>query len=142
MTTPLTAIRTPELWDDNNGVRGLYPRASKYLQEQRLKLNSGINRYLRRHMEARLLASELLGKCGVFWSQLSTEIEAFQLHLVTTTYGEESGAVGKAKYWTLVLTKLRVIWKDLRKVIVEAERAYGPNNPTEMVGQYLWGTLQ
>ena len=46
-------------------------------------------------MEVRLLASELLGKCGVFWSQLLAEIEAFQLHLVTKTYGEGAGAAGK-----------------------------------------------
>ena len=34
-------------------------------------------------MEARLLAIKLLGEYGVFWSQLASEIEAFQLHLVT-----------------------------------------------------------
>ena len=49
-----------------------------------------------RHIEARLLASELLGKCGVFWSQLAAEIEAFQLHLVMTTSGEGSGKAGKS----------------------------------------------
>ena len=42
------------------------------------------------------MACEFLGKCGVFWSQLATEIEAFQLHLVTKTYGEGSGKSGKA----------------------------------------------
>ena len=47
-------------------------------------------------MEARLLVSELLGKCGVFWSQLAAEIEAFQINLVTTTYGEGAWAAGKA----------------------------------------------
>ena len=42
-------------------------------------------------MEAWLLASEFLGIYGVFWYQLVSEIEAFQLHLVTMNYGE--GAV-------------------------------------------------
>ena len=66
LTTPLTAIHTPKIWNAHDGVRGVYPRASNCLQDQILNLNSGINRYLGRHMEARLLESELLGKCGVF----------------------------------------------------------------------------
>ena len=86
-TNPLTYIRTPEIWNSRDGVRGIYTRASKALQEQILNLNAGINRDLGRHMEARILASELLGKCVMFWYQLAAEIEAFQLHLVTTTYG-------------------------------------------------------
>ena len=48
-------------------------------------------------MEARLLASELLAKCGVFWSKLAADIEAFQLGLVTTTYGEGAVTAGKAE---------------------------------------------
>ena len=73
-TTPLTYICTPEIWNSRDGVRGLYPRAYKSLQDQRLNINTGITRYLGRHMEVRLLASELLGKYGVFWSQLAAEI--------------------------------------------------------------------
>ena len=41
------------------------------------------------------MASEFLGKCDVFWSQLAAEIEVFQLHLVTTSYGEGEGVAGK-----------------------------------------------
>ena len=37
-TTTLTATRTPELWNAHDGVRGVYPRAYKYLQDQCLKL--------------------------------------------------------------------------------------------------------
>ena len=48
-------------------------------------------------MEAKLLANELLEKCGVFWSHVVEEIEAFQTHLVTTTYGEGSMAEGIAE---------------------------------------------
>ena len=65
--TPLTDIRTPELWNFRGGVRGVYPRASKSLHDQRLKLNAGINIELGLHMEAQLMKSELLGKCGVLW---------------------------------------------------------------------------
>ena len=60
-------------------------------------------------MEARLLVSEFLGKFSVFWYQLSAEIEFFQLYLVTKTYGEEVGAVGKARFWTVVLTIVRFV---------------------------------
>ena len=109
LITPLTDIRTPKLWNSHDGVRGVYPRASKSLQYKRLKLNAGINRELGRHMEERLLASEFLVKCGVFWSQLASTIEAFQIHLVTTTYGEGVGAEGKAECWTSVLTMICVI---------------------------------
>ena len=37
---------------------------------------------------------------------------------------------------------VRVIWKYLRKVRVEAETTYGSDKTAVMVGQYLWGTLQ
>ena len=60
-------------------------------------------------MDAKLLANELLEKCGVFWSHLAEEIEAFQTHLVTTTYGEGSMAEGIAECWTVLLTMIIVI---------------------------------
>ena len=39
-------------------------------------------------MEACLLAIGLLGKCGLFLLQLVAEIEAFHIHIITTTYGD------------------------------------------------------
>ena len=48
------------------------------------------------HMDIMLLASKLLGKCGVFWSQLAAVIEDFQMHLFTTTYGDGEIATGKS----------------------------------------------
>ena len=66
MTKLITAIRTPKLWNSQDGVRGVYQQAYKYLQEQRFNLNSVINRELGRQTEERLLSSELLGKYGVF----------------------------------------------------------------------------
>ena len=42
----------------------------------------------------------------------------------------------------VVITMVWVIWRDLRKVRAELETAYGPDNPMEMVGQYLCGGLQ
>ena len=98
-TTPLTDIRTPKLRNDHDGVRGVYPRASKSLQDHILNINAVINRELGHHMKAQLLASKLLGKCSVFWSQLAAEIDSFKLHLVTITYGEGSGVAGKAECW-------------------------------------------
>ena len=71
LATHLTAIRTHGIWNSHDGVRGIHRRASKSLQVQRLKHNSCMNIEMGRHIEARLLASELLGKCGVFWSQLA-----------------------------------------------------------------------
>ena len=115
---------------DHNGVRVVYPRASNYLQDQRLNLNAGINRELGRHMEARLLSSEILVKCGVFWSQPAAKVEAFQLHLVTTTYGEGSGTAWEEECWIVVLTMVWVIWWELRKVSVEAKTSYGSDNLT------------
>ena len=56
------------------------------------------------------MASELVGKCGVFWSQLAAEIEAFQMHLVTTTYGDGAIAEIKAGCWKVVTTVVPVIW--------------------------------
>ena len=39
-----------------------------------------------------------------------------------------------SEFWTVVLTMVWVIWRELRKVRVEAETVYGSDNPTEMVG--------
>ena len=68
--TPLTVIRTPELWNAQDGVRGVYLRASKYLHNQIIKLQAGINWEFQKHMEARLLAIKILSKCGVLWAQI------------------------------------------------------------------------
>ena len=64
-TTTRTEIWTPELWNTHNKVIGVYHREFKLLQDQRLKRKLGINRELCSHMEERLIASKLLGKCGV-----------------------------------------------------------------------------
>ena len=74
-----------------------------------INISAGTNRELGIHMEACILASELLGKFDVLWYQLSAEIEAFQLHLVIMTYGEGEGATGKAECWTVFLTIVQVI---------------------------------
>ena len=48
------------------------------------------------HMEDKLLARELLGKCRVFWSHLGVDIEALQMNLVITTYKEGAMVAGRA----------------------------------------------
>ena len=50
--------------------------------------------------------------------------------------------VGKVECWTVVITMVRIIWRDLREVRVEAETEYGSDTPLVMVGKYLWGTIQ
>ena len=62
-----------------------------------------------------------MSKCGVFWDKRTTEVEAFHIHLVTTTYGEALSSAGRAECWTVVLTVMRVIWREFRKVRVESE---------------------
>ena len=141
-TTTITDNRTPELWNAYDGVREVYHRDYQSLQDQILKLITGINIDLGSHMEVQKLVSELLGKLGVLWSKLAAEIEVFQLNLVTTTYGAGVGATRKAECWTVVIAVVWVICRELRKVGGEAETVYGSDNPTEMVGQYLWGALQ
>ena len=37
---------------------------------------------------------------------------------------------------------VRVIWRELRKVRVEAETAYGSDKPAEIVEKNFWWTLQ
>ena len=44
--------------------------------------------------------------------------------------------------WTVVLTIIMVILRELSKVLVESEKAYRPEDKVVMVGQYLCGTLQ
>ena len=70
-TTPLTLIGNLELCNTHNVMRGVYTQASKYLVDQNIKLRAGIDRELGNNMEATLLVSNLLGKCGVLWSHLA-----------------------------------------------------------------------
>ena len=86
------------------------------------------------HTEARLLASELFSKCGFFWDQMEADVEAFHLHLVATTYEEAVSSAGEAECWTVVLTVTRIIWRELQKVRVESETAYGLAENVVMVG--------
>ena len=106
----------PELRNTHDGVIDVCPRVLKSLQDQGLKLQVGIHIYLESHMEAMLLAINIRGKCGMLWYQLATEIEVFQLKLVTKTYRESEMAAGKVECCKVVLTMVRVIWYDTRKL--------------------------
>ena len=46
------------------------------------------------HIEARLLARKLLVKCGVFWYQMASNMEAFNINLVTTIYRDIALSAG------------------------------------------------
>ena len=70
-------------------------------------------------MEVKLLASYVLDKCEMFGSQLTTDIEAFLLHMVMTTYVNILPVSVKAECWTLVQNIHRVFYIDMRKVQVE-----------------------
>ena len=94
------------------------------------------------HTEVRLLESNILIKCGVFWDQMASEEEASHLHLFTTTYGESVLSSGRAECWSVVLTMMRVLWRELRKVRVDSETMYGSGDNMVMEVQYLWNTLQ
>ena len=41
-----------------------------------------------------MLSTKLLGKCGLFWSQLVDEIEALHIHFITSKYGENTTEAG------------------------------------------------
>ena len=56
-------------------------------------------------------------------------------------YGENAPDSCRAELWTVVLTMARVIYKELGKVQVDTETAYGSEHPAVMVGQYLWWNL-
>ena len=86
-------------------------------------------------MKVRLLASEIIIKCGVFWSQPAAEIEVFHLHLITTTYRDAISGSGKSECWLVVLTMVRVICRELRKVRVQLETDFGEICHQVMVGQ-------
>ena len=92
-------------------------------------------------MESKLLVRDMLGKCEVFWSHLEADIEAFQMHLVTTTYEYGEMAAGRAERWNLVITMVRFIWREIIKFRVEVEIDYGLKTRSVMVFQYLWGVL-
>ena len=70
------------------------------------------------------------------------EIEAFKMNLVTMTNGDGKMAAGRTEGWTVILTMVRVIWRDTRKVKVDTKKAYGFENTSVVVGQCRWGALQ
>ena len=41
----------------------------------------------------------------------------------------------------MVLTMIRMIWREMSKVWVELDTAYVSGDKVVMVGKYLWGTL-
>ena len=88
------------------------------------------------HTEERLLSRDLVGKCGVFWCQLESEKENFNLHLVTKMYIDGDPSTGKA-CWTMVSMTVKVIWRESRKVRVEVETSYGSDDQEVMVRKYL-----
>ena len=88
-------------------------------------------------MEVRLLDSELLGKCGILWSNVELEIEAFHLHLVATTYGDAASGSSRTELWLAKITMVRVIWIDILKIHVLVETSYGLESPNSMVVKYL-----
>ena len=73
---------------------------------------------------------------------MDAEVEAFHLHLVTTTYGEALSSAGRAECLAKGLTTTRVIWREFRKVRMESETAYGLGDNVVIISQYLWGTLK
>ena len=68
---------------------------------------------------------------------MSSEVEDFHIYLVTTTYGEAVSSAGRAYCFILVLTMMRVIWRDLRKVRLESEMSYGRGDNVVIIFQYL-----
>ena len=88
ISMPLMSIPTSQLWNAHGGVKRFFMRALKSLYDNRIKMQAGINCEFQMHMEAKLLDSDMLGKCGVFQSQMTAEMEDFRLCLVTNTYGE------------------------------------------------------
>lgn len=144
MKYPLPGIKTPEMWDAHDGIRGVKPRVSESLADQRTAITGGINLELAGHPAARGLALNLLEESFTFWTSLCAEVGAFYQYLLTTTYGTAPPPSGKTECWTVVVTMLRVVWRELRHVRAPAATAYGyaERNPHLMVGQYLWCTLQ
>ena len=61
-------------------------------------------------MEAILLASDILGKVSVLCSNLEAEIEAFHLHLVTTTYVENMTDIMSLELSLAGFTMVWVAW--------------------------------
>ena len=92
-----------------DGVRGVYPRASTLLHDQRTPHKLSIYMEFQMHTEAILLASKILSKCEVFWGQMAAEVESFHLNFVTATYGEVVLSAGRAECWTVVLTMMNFI---------------------------------
>ena len=88
-----------------------YPRESKNLHDQIIKLQAGINQEAHMHTEARLPASKIFSKCGAFWDKMAAEVKDFHLHFVTTTYGESVLSGGIAECCNVVLMAMRDICK-------------------------------
>ena len=65
---------------------------------------------------------------------MEAEIEDFHIHLVTITYGETELSAGKSECWTVVLTMVRLIWREIRKVLMDLETEHGLEEKVVMAG--------
>ena len=70
------------------------------------------------YMVERLLASKLLGNCGVFLYHLADYIEAFHVYFSTKMYEDSAPLIVKVECWTVVLTMVKVVCQELREVCV------------------------
>ena len=78
----------------------------------------------------------------MFWYHLTDNIEAFHLHLITTTYGDIVLVSVSMKCWRMVLNMVQVILRELWTVRAKYDITYGYDSPYVMVGKYLWVVLQ
>ena len=138
----ITETCMPTIWSDHDGVRGVLPRLSKSLQYQIIKLQAGFNIVVDVHMEVRLIASELLGNCGIFCLQPAVEIEDLHIHLVTKLSRDISTVSWRSQCCTVVLTTVIEIFWELSKFRVESDTNYWYEYPLIMAVQYLGVTLQ
>lgn len=139
---PLTAIKTPELWDAQDGVNGVCVRATTSLVDQKDRLLGGMQMEMAGHPETLAVTEFLLDKCDTCWEKLGSGLDSFFCMLVKTMYGNHPTKDQLDKCWKEAKLMLRVFLCELWKVHVKDETAYNAQDADVRVGRYLWHTLQ
>ena len=134
-------LKTFNDWDGGDGVEGVYNTISIGMEDWMSSLSTSIDHTFEMHPAALSVCKELLSLTVDFFRKMSSMMSILYRELMVTTFGSDNPSKeSKAICWKIVLTLVRVIFRELRKVRVGSEHAY--NFPHRANALYLWGILQ
>ena len=134
-------LKTFNDWDAGDGVDGVYNTISRGMEDWMSSLSTSIDHTFEMHPAALSLCRELMSLTVDFFRKMSSMMSVLYRELMVKTFGSDNPSKeSKAICWKIVLTLVKVIFRELRKVRVGSEHAYSFSDRANPL--YLWGVLQ